>query len=324
MLRFLMRRLALLVITLWLTSVCIFAVTAVLPGDVATMILGQSATPQDLATLRRQMGLDQPLLVQYLRWFGGVLQGDLGHSLRTGGCGVQFCTEGVRVSTLLVQRSTNSALLAAAALLIGVPISVGLGVLAAVRRDTWIDRLVAVFTLAWISMPEFVTGVLLIIVFSTWLRLLPALSIANPNASVLDSLHLLILPALTLALVMLAHTARMTRASMIEELRSNYVRTALLKGLPRRTVIFKHALRNALVPTATVIAMNIGWLMGGLIVVETVFAYPGLGQLVTFAISSRDVPLLQGVALLIAAVYSLSNLAADLIYTYLNPKIRYV
>jgi peptide/nickel transport system permease protein len=323
MVRFLIRRLVSLLITLWLMSICIFAITMVLPGDVAQMIMGKSATPQDLATLRHQLGLDQPAYLQYLHWFGGVLHGDLGTSVRTGGCGVAFCNDGVQVSTLLGQRSANSAVLAVAALVIGVPVSIGLGVLAAVRRDTWIDRLINVFVLTWISVPEFVTGMLLIIVFAIWLHLIPALSIADPNASGLDSIIVLILPALTLALVMLAQTARMTRASMIEELRSNYVRTALLKGMAWRTVIFKHALRNALVPTATVIAMNIGWLMGGLIVVETVFAYPGLGQLVTFAIGSRDVPLLQGVALLIAAVYSLSNLAADLIYTYLNPKISY-
>jgi peptide/nickel transport system permease protein len=178
-------------------------------------------------------------------------------------------------------------------------------------------------TLIAVSLPEFVTSILLIVVFASWLRVLPPTSMIDPAASPMESVRYLILPALTLTMVMAAHIARLTRSSMIEVMGSNYVRTAILKGLPSRRVIFQHALRNSLLPTITVVAINVGWLMGGLIVVETVFAYPGMGQLLLLAVGNHDVPLLQAVTLVIAAVYAIANLGADLLYRALNPQIRY-
>lgn len=311
--RYLFRRLIFLILTLAVVSLVIFAVTEILPGDVATMILGQQATPEDLATLRAKLGIDRPAQARYIEWITGILRGDWGNSLRLG----------IPVGPLLAQRLRNSMALAALAFGVGVPTALLLGILAGLARDRWPDRLISVGTLMAVSLPEFVTGVFLIIVFATWLRWLPASSLIEPNANLLESFRHLILPATTLTLVMWAHIARMTRSSIAEAMESNYVRTAILKGLPMRTVVLNHALRNAMLPTITIIAMNVGWLMGGLIVVESVFAYPGLGQLLLLAIGNHDVPLLQAVTLLIAAIYSLSNLAADLLYRLLNPRIRY-
>jgi peptide/nickel transport system permease protein len=277
------------------------------------MILGQQATPEDLATLRVKLGLNRPAYVRYLEWVGGILHGDLGKSLRMG----------LPVGPLLFQRLRNSLVLALLAFIVGVPISVLLGIIAGLARERWPDSLVSVGTLVAVSFPEFVTGVFLIIIFASWLKWLPPSSLIEPEANPLESLRHLILPAATLMLVMTAHIARMTRSSMVEVMESNYVRTAVLKGMPQRTVIFGHALRNALLPTISIIAINVGWLMGGLIVVESVFAYPGMGQLLLFAISNHDVPLLQAVTLVIAAIYSLSNLTADLLYRFSDPRIRY-
>jgi peptide/nickel transport system permease protein len=204
-----------------------------------------------------------------------------------------------------------------------VPLAIALGVVAGVFRSRWPDTAISIGTLVAVSLPEFVTGVLLILVFATWLRWLPPSSLIDPGANPLEVVYYLILPALTLMLVMLAHTARMTRTSVAEALRTNYVRTAVLKGLPWRTVISKHALRNALLPTITVVAMNVGWLIGGLIIVENVFSYPGVGRLLLEAVNYRDVPLLQAVTLVTAAVYGVANLLADVLYARLDPRIRY-
>lgn len=310
---FLLRRLALLVVTLVVTSMAIFTVTELLPGDVATAILGQQATPEDLATLRATLGLTRPAPVRYVSWLGSALHGDLGTSLRLG----------VPVGPLILQRLARSLVLAGLAFLLGVPLAIGLGVVAGIERDRLADQAISVGTLVAVSLPEFVTGAILIVVFSSWLHLLPPSSLIDPGASALQSLRFLVLPAIALTLVMLAHIARMTRASMIEVLSAAYIRTAILKGLPWHEVILRHALPNALLPTITIVAMNVGWLIGGLIVVETVFGYPGLGRLLIDAVENRDVPLLQAIALLIAGCYAVSNLLADLLYARLNPRIHY-
>lgn len=313
MLQFLLRRLAFMAFTLLVISIAIFTVTQLLPGDVATSILGNQATPQDLATLREQLGLNRPVHERYLSWLGGIAHGDWGTSLALQ----------VPVGPLLVARLERSLTLAALAFGLGVPLAILLGVVAGVARDRLPDHLISVGTLIAVSLPEFVTGSVLIVIFASWLHLLPPSSLIVPQATLFEALPSLVLPALTLTMVMLAHTARMTRASMIEVLGSNYIRTAILKGLPWRRVVFRHALKNALLPSITVIAINVGWLIGGLTVVETVFGYAGLGRLLIEAIQNRDVPLLQAVALLVAAVYALSNLIADLLYMRLNPRIRY-
>lgn len=310
---FLFRRLFFLILTLFAISIVIFAVTEILPGDVASVILGQQATEENLAVLREKLGLNRPATVRYVEWMVNILQGDWGESLRLN----------LPVWPILVERLRNSVALAALTFFVGVPTGILLGIIAGLARDRLPDQLIALGTLLAVSLPEFVTGVILIIVFASWLRWLPPSSLIEPDANLLESLQYLILPATTMLLIMLAHIARMTRSSMIEVMESDYVRTAILKGLPRKSVIFGHALRNALLPTISIIALNVGWLIGGLIVVESVFAYPGIGQLLLLAIRNQDVPLLQAVTLLIAAIYTISNLIADLLYRYLNPRIRY-
>ncbi|MEZ4631314.1 MAG: ABC transporter permease [Deinococcales bacterium] len=310
--RYILKRLLFLTFTLALVSVLIFSIMEFLPGDAATVILGQMATPEDLAILRAKLGLDRPAPERYLHWVAGILRGDWGESLR-------LKTE---VGGILLERLRNSSALALFTFILAVPSGILLGTLAGLWRDRLPDRLISMGTLLAVSLPEFVTGTFLIIIFASWLQILPPSSLIDPDANLSASIQFLILPAITMLFVMWAHITRMTRSSMIEVMGSNYIRTAVLKGLPRNKVVFSHALRNALLPTISVIAMNIGWLFGGLIVVESVFAYPGLGQLLLFAIRNQDVPLLQAVTLLIAAIYMLSNLAADLLYRLFNPRIR--
>ena len=313
MLRFIIRRMGLIGVTLLVVSLAIFLVTEVLPGDVATMILRQGATEENLAVVRRDLGLDRPAHERYLSWVGSAVRGDLGDSYKQ----KRPITEVVR------PRLSNSAILAVFAFLVAVPAAVIIGVWTGVRRDTWGDRAISIGSLVAISLPEFVTAVLLIVIFSSTLGWLPSSSIILPGTSPLTRPEILVLPALTLTGVLFAYIMRMTRANVIEVMQSNYTRTAILKGLPMRRVLFRHVVPNAMLPTISVIAANIGWMLGGLIIVENVFAYPGLGRLVLEATQSRDVPLLQSVTLLIAATFAFSNLAADLCYAALNPRIRY-
>jgi peptide/nickel transport system permease protein len=310
--RYLLRRLGFLLLTLLLTSVVIFAITQLLPGDVARVILGREASETALQALRVRLGLDRPAPVQYLGWLSAFVRGDWGLSFSTG----------VPIRGLVLERLGNSLMLAGVTLAIAVPLAVALGVVAALRAGTWVDGAISVGSLAVVGLPEFVTGLVLIEVFAFRLRWLPANASIPPEAGFLEALPMLILPALTATLVLLAYIARLTRASVIEELRRPYVRTATLKGLSRREVVVNHVLRNALLPTITVVAISIGWLISGLIVVENVFNYPGLGRLLTFAIDRRDVPLLQAISLVAVLAFALANLAADLAYAFLNPRIR--
>ncbi|MFT4040476.1 MAG: ABC transporter permease [Thermomicrobiales bacterium] len=313
MFRFLTRRLAFMAVTLLIVSVVIFGVTELLPGDVAVMILGSEATDETLTALRTQLGLDRPAAARYADWLSGAARGDFGESLR-------MRTE---VGPLVLERFKNSLALAGIALALGVPLALGLGIIAGLRKDRPADKAITITTLLGISVPEFVIGSVLIMLFASIWPVLPATSMIDPGGNPLSNVRFLILPAITLVLVTLAHTARMTRSSVIRVMRTDYVRTATLKGMPRSRVIMRHVLPNALLPTITVIALNIGWMIGGLIVVETVFAYPGLGQLMIFAVTNRDVPLVQAVALLVALIYAVANLGADLLYAVLNPRIRY-
>lgn len=300
-------------LTLFIVSMVIFAVTELLPGDVAVMILGSEATDDTLAALRTQLGLDRPAPARYVAWLTGAARGDFGESLR-------MRTE---VGPLVFERLKNSLALAGIAFVVGVPLALGLGIIAGLRKDRLVDKAITMTTLLGISVPEFVIGSVLIILFASLWPILPATSLIDPSANPLESMKYLILPAATLVLVTLAHTARMTRASVVRVLRTDYVRTATLKGMPRSRVILRHVLPNALLPSITIIAINVGWMIGGLIVVETVFGYPGLGQLMIFAVTNRDVPLVQAVALLVATIYAVANLGADLLYAALNPRIRY-
>ncbi len=313
MVRFLVVRLGLIVLTLFVISMAIFAITEILPGDVAQAILGQGATPSAVEVLRHRLGIDQPMYVRYLQWIGGALHGDFGTSL----------SRSVPVASLIKDRLFNSVLLASFAFVITVPTAIAVGVWAGVREDSLFDRVASMSGLMGISLPEFVTGVLLIMVFASGLGWFPSSSLLAPGKTPLNEPKVLVLPAVTLTAVLFGYIMRMTRANVIEVMHTNYVRTAILKGLPMRRVIMQHVLRNAMLPTISVVTINIGYMLGGLIIVETVFSYPGLGRLLLDGIIKRDVPLLQALALLIAAVYAFSNLAGDLLYAALNPRIRY-
>jgi peptide/nickel transport system permease protein len=310
---FVIRRLMFSFLVLLTVSIVVFAVVQILPGDVAVMILGTEATPQDIEVLREKLGLNRPIYTRYLEWMYGALQGDWGISLRLN----------QPVAPLLLSRLGNSAVLAGLTLIIAVPLAVGLGVFAGLRQRRLPDRIIAVITLIGTSVPEFVWGSLFIIIFAFGLKWLPASALLDPADSPLSRIQFLILPVATLTMVMMAYTSRMTRISMIDVLEKNYIRTARLKGIGEMRVILRHALRNALLPTITIVAMNIGWLMGSLVVVETVFSYPGLGRMMVFAVSNRDVPMLQMTVLITAAIYSLANLLADVLYAYLNPRVRF-
>ena len=310
---FVARRLLFPALVLLMVSVVVFVVVQVLPGDVASMILGTDATPEDVATMREKLGLNRPAHIRYLEWIAGAVQGDWGTSLRLN----------QPVAPLIMTRMGNSAVLAGLTLLVAVPLAIGLGVYAGLRRGRFPDRIIAMVTLIGTSLPEFVWGNLLIIVFAFWFKWLPPSSLMDPGDPLFAQFKLLILPVATLTMVMLAYTSRMTRTSMIEVLEKNFIRTARLKGIGERQVILRHALPNALLPTITIVAMNIGWLMGSLVVVETVFSFPGLGRMMVFAVSNRDVPMLQMTVLVTAAIYCLANLLADVLYAYMNPRVRY-
>lgn len=309
---FIARRVAFLVLTLFVVSVLIFSLTQVLPGDVATMILGIMATPEDLATLRQQLGLGRPAVVQYWEWLTSFLAGDLGTSTR-------FKQP---VASLLADRLINSAKLASAGLLIAIPGGIALGVVAGLRHGRAADHALSGFTLFAAAMPEFVTGAVLIVVLSTWLGWFPPFSAIETGMGVAEQVHRLVLPAVSLNLVILAYMLRMMRASVIEVMGSPYVHAAVLKGLPRRVVIFRHVLPTALGPTLNVIALCIGWMAGGLVIVESMFGYPGLGRLLVFAIQNRDVPLIQAISLVVAGIFAFANLFADLLHRILDPRTR--
>jgi len=310
--RYVVRRLGFLILTVILTSIVIFGVVQVLPGDVARVILGREAGQAAIEHLRDELGLNLPVPVRYFNWITAFLRGAWGDSfsLRT------------PVLPLVARRLQNSLILAAVALGISVPLSIGLGVLAGLRQDSLLDNAVSIGSLALVGLPEFVTGLVLIQVFALGLGLLPASSSLAGGNGLNEMMPQLILPALTATLVLLGYLARLTRAQVIEESGKPYVRTAALKGLPQRAVVLRHILRNALLPTVTVIAISFGWLLSGLIVVEAVFNYPGLGSLLVFAVSRRDLPVIQAIGMLAVVGYALANLSADLLYAALNPRIR--
>ncbi len=309
---YVLRRLAFLGLTLVVTSLVIFIITQLLPGDVARVVLGREAGEEALAVFRETHGLNEPLPVQYGRWLANFATGEWGTSLSTRS----------EIYPLVMERLKNSLLLAGITMLIAVPSATILGVLAGLHEDKPADSMISIASLAVVGLPEFVTGLILIQIFSRWLGWLPANSSIEPAATFAEKLPMLILPAMTATLVLLAYIIRLTRAGVIEELSQPYVRTATLKGLPRQTIIIKHVMRNALLPTITIVAISFGWLIGGLIVIENVFNYPGLGRLLTFAIDRRDLPLIQAIAMITVVGFGLANLVADLIYAWLNPRIR--
>jgi peptide/nickel transport system permease protein len=307
------RRVAWIATTLVVLSVLIFAITQTLPGSVAQVIAGQFATPDAVAAIAAKLGLNDPFYLQYGRWANSVLHGDLGRSL----------IMERPIAPVLMEALANSAVLAIVAFVLVAALGIGLGVIAAIRQNGPLDHGVSLFTFLGISVPEFFWGIVLILVFSRWLQLLPAGGAAEPGSGLRAMAAHVALPSATLAFALIAHVSRMTRSSMLGVLKSQYIRNARAKGLPEHVVILRHALRNALLPTITVLAIDVGWLIGGVVVTETVFAYPGLGRALIFSIERHDLPMIQASILVIAAIYCGANLVADLLYAFFNPRIRY-
>ncbi len=306
-------RLFLGILTLFIVSALMFIGIELLPGDLAQQILGQSATPETVAAFRAELGLDQPPYVRYLDWLGGVFRGDFGTSLASRRS----------VADLLGTRLANTMFLAVYAAVIAVPIALTLGLLAALWRNTAFDRGVNLGALSAISMPEFFVAYVLILFLSIRFGLFPTLARIDEASSLGDALYRTFLPALTLILVVVAHMMRMTRAAIINVLAAPYIEMARLKGVPRWRIIVRHALPNALAPIVNVVALNLAYLIVGVVVVEVVFSYPGLGQLLVDAVSSRDFPVVQAVGLFFAAVYITLNVLADVISMISNPRLRH-
>jgi peptide/nickel transport system permease protein len=311
--QYVLKRLGLALLTLVLLSLIIFFAGSVLPGNPGRAILGPFASQHAVEALNQSLGVNRPLIAQYWSWVTGILHGDLGTSY-------QFH---LPVSTFLFPALGRSLKLAAVAFVIVVPISIFAGVLAALYRGRAVDRSISVTGLSFTSVPEFVSGVVLIVIFAIGLKWFPVTGNPPPGTSPLGQLHYLILPAIPLVFVLFGYIARMARAGTIESLDSDYVRTAILKGLPRSTVIRRHVLRNSLLPTITVIATQTAYLIGGLVVVETLFNYPGLGRLIFTAATDKDFPMLEAAVLVIGIVYLAVTLIADILYTVLNPRIRF-
>ncbi len=312
MLAFILKRLGLALITLWILSVIVFLAGQVLPGDPARAILGPLAAPQAVDALRHQLGLDQSIWGQYWHWISNFVRGDPGNSY-------QYQAP---IGPILTSALGRSLKLAALAFVIVVPLSIFAGVVAALNVGRPLDRTISVVGLSGTTVPEFVSGIILILIFAVGLGVLPVSASAPAGSGFFTTIKYLILPAIPLVLILFGYIMRMARAGTVEALESDYARTAILKGLPRGVVIRRHVLRNSLLPTITVIATQTGYLIGGLVVVETLFRYPGLGQLVAQAATNKDFPMLEAGVLTIGIVYMVVTLLADILFSLLNPRIR--
>jgi peptide/nickel transport system permease protein len=312
--RYLVQRLLLVVVVLLGVSLLVFCVTRLTPGDPARVLLGPRATEEQVLRLRTAYGLDQPIHLQYLSWLGRIVRGDFGESIQLHR----------PVLGEVFERFRGTLILAAAAMAISFSVGVAFGVTAALRANSFLDRALMSVALLGISLPPFWVGLILIIAFSLVLRWLPATGMFSPTGGgdIGDVLLHLILPAVSLAVVPLAVIARLTRANVLEVLNQLYVRTARAKGLPSRTIVVRHVLSNTLIGTVTILGLEAGWLLGGTVYIETVFAWPGLGAMMVNAILQRDYPLVQGGVLLVAAMYVLINLSTDILYLYLDPRLR--
>ena len=312
-LKLVVQRIALGIVLLFAVSVLIFVGTEILPGDVAQSILGQSATPQSLANLREQLGLDQPSYIRYFTWLGGVLTGDLGTAL----------TSGQDIASSIGDRLANTLFLAATAAVVAVPLAILLGLLAVRYRNGPIDKAISALALASTSFPEFFIGYLLVYFFAVKWQFFPAISTVFDGMSFVDRLYAVALPATALTLVVLAHMMRMTRAAILNVMQSAYIETAELKGLRPLDVIRKHAFPNAVAPVVNVVMLNLAYLIVGVVVVEVIFVYPGMGQYLVDHVAKRDVPVVQAVGLIFAAVYIILNIVADIAAIAANPRLRH-
>jgi len=305
--------LALGVLTLWLISLVVFAAVLALPGDAATAILGREATPDRVAALRDQLNLNDSVVSQYLQWIGGVLTGSFGESAATQ----------QPVSELLSSRVANSAFLVFVASAVAIPLSIGLGVWLAMKRDRPVDHIGSTTTLVLAALPEFVIGIGLVLLFATSVfQWFPAVSLLPPGEKAWQDPKVVVLPAATLVLAVTPYISRIMRGSMVEVLESEYVTMARLKGLSERTVIWRHAVPNAIVPAIQVAALQLAWMAGGIVVVEYVFSYPGIGAALVDAVGNRDMPVVQTLTMLAAGIYVALNLLADLATIFVTPKLR--
>ena len=313
-LAYLVKRLFYLLVTALVVSLLVFGITQILPANAAQMLLGEYATPEALAAIEAQLGLDRPAYAQYLSWIGGVLSGDFGTSLRTG----------LPVGPTVLDALSRSLGLAGLALLMVTIVAIPLGVIAAVYRGRPVDVSVSFVSYIGVSLPEFVLATMLLVALThPDVGLFPASGYVPFGDDPLQALWHLALPVLTLTVILTAHVMRMVRSEMVDVLHSDYVRAAGLRGLTRGVVLFRHALRNSLLPTITVLALDVGYLIGGIIVVEEIFAFPGVGRMLIVAIQQRDLPMIQAGALIMAMTYAVANLLADMAYAYLDRRIQY-
>ena len=310
--RMVIQRILIGIVTLWVVSVLVFAGTSILPGDVAQIVLGQAATPESLAAYRAERGLDQPLVFQYFQWLGGMVTGDLGIS-KAGGA---------TISSLIGGRLGNTMFLAAIVAIISVPLSVSLGLLAAMYPGTWIDRALTFGTLSLISVPEFFIATFMVLILAVNLHWLPAIAHLSPDDSFLKMMRGLAMPLITLIIVVAAQMIRMTRAGILNVMNSPYIEMAILKGVPRKRIILRHAFFNAIGPIVNVIALNLAYLVSGVVIVETIFAYPGLAKLMIDGVQTRDLPLVQACAMIFCGTYVVLIILADVAAILSNPRLR--
>lgn len=313
MLKLVLNRLGLGIVTLFAASVLIFIGTEILPGDLASAILQNTATPETLAKMRADLGLNTPAYIRFFQWLFGALRGDFGTSL----------ANGRDVLQQIAPRFANTMFLATYAAVVAVPLAIGLGLLAAIRQGGFFDRLVNVVTLMTISVPEYFLAYILIKYVAVQWGWFPSLASVSSDTSFFDRLYICFLPMLTLVLVIVAHMMRMTRASVLSVMASPYIEMAILKGLTKSRIVVRHALPNALAPIISVVALNLAYLIVGVVVVETVFVYPGLGQLMVDEVSKHDVPVVQACGLIFAATFILLNMTADILAILSNPRLRH-
>lgn len=313
MMKMVLRRIGIGFVTLLVVSMLVFVGTSVLPGDVAQIILGQSATPSTLAALRAELGLDQPAYVRYFSWLGNMMSGDLGTS-KAGGASI---------SSLIGGRIGNTMMMAGIVALISIPLSVCLGLFAAMYPGTWLDRIVTFTTLSLISVPEFFIATFMVLILAVQLKWLPAIAYMSGNETGWQLVRLLAMPIITLVIVVSAQMIRMTRAGILNVMNTPYIEMAILKGVPRKRIILRHALRNAIGPIVNVIALNLAYLVSGVVIVETIFAYPGLAKLMIDGVQTRDLPLVQACAMIFCATYVVLILIADVASILSNPRLRH-
>jgi len=311
--KFIVRRIIATIPTILLTATIIFFVVEILPGDAALAFLGLNYNPMDYETVRKAMGLDKPLLLRYFLWLSDILRGNFGVSLRTG----------EPVLDLIMERLPVTYLLSITSIIVTIAVGIPAGIISAVKKDTAVDLIVSVLSFFGLSFPGFFFCLVLMMIFSLYLRLLPSSGFVDPFINPVESIKHLILPTTVLGLTCASIIARYTRSSLLEVLMSDYIRTARAKGLRERVVIFKHALKNAMIPVTTQIGLLMGGLLGGQIITESIFALPGLGRLLLMAISQRDYILLEGCALIICITYIISNFVTDITYSILDPRVRY-